>query len=152
MIKRLERWKILLNKYMADIRPDRRLTTCQSESKSVVSRRPSVFQNVTLLASSDNVKLYPLDGINFFHCIIWWTENKVFNTFTYCFSQPVRLPENLSTVKNRRPAGCNALQHLRLKLRMTACVYETVLLFSCWRKYSQFRTHCVHPVIEASSF
>jgi hypothetical protein len=27
---------------MADIRPDR-LTTCQSERKSVVSRRPSVF-------------------------------------------------------------------------------------------------------------
>jgi hypothetical protein len=33
---------LLRNKYMADIRPDR-LTTCQSERKSVVSRRPSVY-------------------------------------------------------------------------------------------------------------
>jgi hypothetical protein len=42
MIKRLERLKNTVNKYMADIRPDR-LTTCLSERKSVVSRRPSVF-------------------------------------------------------------------------------------------------------------
>jgi hypothetical protein len=42
MIKRLERLKNTVNKYMADIRPDR-LKTCQSEQKSVVSRRPSVF-------------------------------------------------------------------------------------------------------------
>jgi hypothetical protein len=41
MIKRLERLKNTVNKYMADIRPDR-LTTCQSERKSVVSRQPSV--------------------------------------------------------------------------------------------------------------
>jgi hypothetical protein len=42
MIKRLETLKNSVNKYMADIRPDQ-LTTCQSEQKSVVSRRPSVF-------------------------------------------------------------------------------------------------------------
>jgi hypothetical protein len=42
MIKRLEWLKNTVNKYMADIRPDR-LTTCQSERKSVVSRRPSVY-------------------------------------------------------------------------------------------------------------
>jgi hypothetical protein len=42
MIKRLERLKNTVNKYMADIRPDR-LTTCHSERKSVVSRRPSVL-------------------------------------------------------------------------------------------------------------
>jgi hypothetical protein len=42
MIKRLERLKNTVNKYMADIQPDR-LTTCQSERKSVVSRRPSVL-------------------------------------------------------------------------------------------------------------
>jgi hypothetical protein len=41
MIKRLEKLKNTVNKYMADIRPDR-LTTCQSERKSVVSRRPIV--------------------------------------------------------------------------------------------------------------
>jgi hypothetical protein len=35
----LERLKDTVNKYMADIRLDR-LTTCQSEQKSVVSRRP----------------------------------------------------------------------------------------------------------------
>jgi hypothetical protein len=35
------------NKYMADIRPDR-LTTCQSEWKSVVSRRPSVLKKEIL--------------------------------------------------------------------------------------------------------
>jgi hypothetical protein len=40
MIKRLERLKHTVNKYVADIRPDR-LTTCQSEQKSVVSRRPT---------------------------------------------------------------------------------------------------------------
>jgi hypothetical protein len=34
--------KNTVNKYMADIRPDR-LTTCRSEQKSVVSRRPSVY-------------------------------------------------------------------------------------------------------------
>jgi hypothetical protein len=39
MIKRLKR---SVNKYVADIRPDR-LTTCQSERKSVVSRRPCVL-------------------------------------------------------------------------------------------------------------
>jgi hypothetical protein len=39
MIKRLKGLKNTVNKYMADIRPDR-LTTCQSERKSVVSRRP----------------------------------------------------------------------------------------------------------------
>jgi hypothetical protein len=42
MIQRLERLKVTVDKYMADIRPDR-LTTCQSERKSVVSRLPSVF-------------------------------------------------------------------------------------------------------------
>jgi hypothetical protein len=42
MIKRIERLKNTVNKYMADIRPDR-LTTSQSERKSVVSRRPSVY-------------------------------------------------------------------------------------------------------------
>jgi hypothetical protein len=42
MIKRLERLKNTVNKCMADIRPDR-LTTCQSEQKSVISRRPTVF-------------------------------------------------------------------------------------------------------------
>jgi hypothetical protein len=41
MIKRLKRLKNNVNKYMADIRPDR-LTTCHSDRKSVVSRRPSV--------------------------------------------------------------------------------------------------------------
>jgi hypothetical protein len=41
MIKRLETLKNTVNKYMADIRPDR-LTTCQSEQKSVESRRPTV--------------------------------------------------------------------------------------------------------------
>jgi hypothetical protein len=44
MIKRLEWLKNTVNKYMADIRPDR-LTTCQSERKSVVSRRPSVSES-----------------------------------------------------------------------------------------------------------
>jgi hypothetical protein len=44
MIKRLERLKNTVNKYMADIRPDR-LTTCESEQKSVVSRRPTVVQH-----------------------------------------------------------------------------------------------------------
>jgi hypothetical protein len=39
--ERLERLKNTVNKYMADIRPDR-LTTCQTERKLVVSRRPSV--------------------------------------------------------------------------------------------------------------
>jgi hypothetical protein len=39
MMKILERLKNNVNKYMADIRPDR-LTACQSERKSVVSRRP----------------------------------------------------------------------------------------------------------------
>jgi hypothetical protein len=42
MIKSLEILKNAVNKYMADIRPDR-LTTCQSERKSVVSRRQSVI-------------------------------------------------------------------------------------------------------------
>jgi hypothetical protein len=41
MIKRLDRIKNTVNTYRADIRPDR-LTTCQSEQKSVVSRRPTV--------------------------------------------------------------------------------------------------------------
>jgi hypothetical protein len=40
MIKRLERLKSTVNKYMDDKQPDR-LTTCQSERKSVVSQ-PSV--------------------------------------------------------------------------------------------------------------
>jgi hypothetical protein len=35
--------KNAVNKYMADIRPAR-LTTCQSERKSVVSRRPGVLE------------------------------------------------------------------------------------------------------------
>jgi hypothetical protein len=41
MIKRLERLQNTINKYMADIRPDR-LMTFQSERKSVVSRRLDV--------------------------------------------------------------------------------------------------------------
>jgi hypothetical protein len=45
MIKRLERLKNTVKKYMANIRPDR-LTTCQSERKSVVSRQPSVLISV----------------------------------------------------------------------------------------------------------
>jgi hypothetical protein len=42
MIKRLERLKNAVNKYMADVRPDR-LTTCQSKQKSIVS----VFETQT---------------------------------------------------------------------------------------------------------
>jgi hypothetical protein len=37
--KKMERLKNTVHKYIADIRPDR-LTTCLSERKSVVSRRP----------------------------------------------------------------------------------------------------------------
>jgi hypothetical protein len=44
MITRLESLKNTVNRYMADIRPDR-FTTCQSERKSVVSRRPGVLEN-----------------------------------------------------------------------------------------------------------
>jgi hypothetical protein len=44
MIKRIERLKNTVNKYMANIRPDR-LTTCHSERKSVVSQRPCVLFN-----------------------------------------------------------------------------------------------------------
>jgi hypothetical protein len=40
MIKTLKRLKNTANKYMADLQPDR-LTTCQSERKSIVSRRPT---------------------------------------------------------------------------------------------------------------
>jgi hypothetical protein len=47
MIKRFEKLKNTVNKYMTDIRPDR-LTTCQSERKSVVSRRPSVMSSVEI--------------------------------------------------------------------------------------------------------
>jgi hypothetical protein len=42
MIKRIESLKNTVNKYMVDILTDL-LTTCQSERKSVVSRRPSVI-------------------------------------------------------------------------------------------------------------
>jgi hypothetical protein len=42
--------KNTVNKYMADIRPDR-LATCQSERKSVVSRRPSVFLIITQVSN-----------------------------------------------------------------------------------------------------
>jgi hypothetical protein len=45
MIKRLERIKNTVNKYMADIRQDR-LTICESERKSVVSRQPSVLVHI----------------------------------------------------------------------------------------------------------
>jgi hypothetical protein len=41
--------KNTVNKYMADIRPDR-LRPCQSERKSVVSRRPSVLISVKKLS------------------------------------------------------------------------------------------------------
>jgi hypothetical protein len=44
MIKRLESLKNTVNKYMADLRPDR-LTTYQSGRKLVVSRRPGVYHN-----------------------------------------------------------------------------------------------------------
>jgi hypothetical protein len=43
MIKRLERLKNTVNRYMADLRPDR-LTTYQSERKLVVFRRPGVLR------------------------------------------------------------------------------------------------------------
>jgi hypothetical protein len=42
MLNRLKRLKNTINKYMADIWPDR-LMTCQSERKSVISQRPSVL-------------------------------------------------------------------------------------------------------------
>jgi hypothetical protein len=47
MIKRLERLENV-NKYMADLRPDR-LTTYQSELKPVISQRPGVLLNLGLL-------------------------------------------------------------------------------------------------------
>jgi hypothetical protein len=40
--KKIREVKNTVNKYIADIRPDR-LMTCRSELKSVVSRRPSVL-------------------------------------------------------------------------------------------------------------
>jgi hypothetical protein len=48
----------MLIKYMADIRPDR-LTTCQSERKSVVNRRPRVL----FVASCGQPNLYPSDRL-----------------------------------------------------------------------------------------
>jgi hypothetical protein len=42
MIKRLERLKNTVNKYMADLRPDR-LMTYQSERKLVISQQPGVL-------------------------------------------------------------------------------------------------------------
>jgi hypothetical protein len=50
MITRLERLENTVNKYIADLRPDR-LTTYQSERKLVVSRRPSVLNCTTYLAA-----------------------------------------------------------------------------------------------------
>jgi hypothetical protein len=44
MIKRLERLRNTVNKYMADLRPDR-FTTYQSKRKLLVSRRPGVITN-----------------------------------------------------------------------------------------------------------
>jgi hypothetical protein len=54
MLKRLESLKNTVNKYMAGIRPDR-LTTCQSERKSVISRRPSVV-DFQLFNNMGNIK------------------------------------------------------------------------------------------------
>jgi hypothetical protein len=52
MIRSLERLKNTVNKYtrMADIRSDR-LTTSQSERKSVVSRRPSVISSQYIMGT-----------------------------------------------------------------------------------------------------
>jgi hypothetical protein len=62
MIKKLERLENTVNKYMADIRRDR-LMTCQSERKSVVSRRPSVLKSLSI---SDfnflNLYIIPLEA------------------------------------------------------------------------------------------
>jgi hypothetical protein len=55
MRKRLERLKNTANKYMADIRPDR-LPTCQSERKSVVSRRPIVLWNISRRYEDEDLK------------------------------------------------------------------------------------------------
>jgi hypothetical protein len=60
MIKRLERLKNTVNKYMADLRPDR-LTTYQSERKLVVIRRPGVLYFSILL-----------------HCIVQWVLQVLF--------------------------------------------------------------------------
>jgi hypothetical protein len=57
MIKRLERLKNTVNRYMADLRPDR-LTTYQSERKLVVSRRPGVYSktNGSVVSRVDPIK------------------------------------------------------------------------------------------------
>jgi hypothetical protein len=49
MIKALERLKNTVNRYMADLRPDR-LTTYQSERKLVVSRRPGVYIYIYIIS------------------------------------------------------------------------------------------------------
>jgi hypothetical protein len=51
MIKRLARLKNTLNKYMADIRPER-LTTCQSEREWVVTRQTSVLWHIHSISVS----------------------------------------------------------------------------------------------------
>jgi hypothetical protein len=54
MIKRLERLKNTLNKYMADVQPDR-FTTCHSGQKLVVSRRPGVYDTLGEIYISMNL-------------------------------------------------------------------------------------------------
>jgi hypothetical protein len=78
MIKRLKMLKNTVNKYMADIRPDR-LTTCQSERKSDVSRRPSI------LASQRKLRWLVQHCFNF---IIHWS-----------FLIPICSPSSISVVK-----------------------------------------------------
>jgi hypothetical protein len=71
MVKRLKSIKNTVNKCMADIRPDR-FTACQSERKSVVSRRPSVVSlnlrvNVSMrwfILRSISIKIALDDGID----------------------------------------------------------------------------------------
>jgi hypothetical protein len=75
-----KRLKNTVNKYMADIRPDR-LTTCQSERKSVVSRRPSVFHCTVLYCTlyrratrhvvKRDAKCIDVDGAIFGNVLYW---------------------------------------------------------------------------------
>jgi hypothetical protein len=74
--KKIRKYKKSVNKYMADLRPDR-LTTYQSERKLVVSRRPGVFHN-TLLCLNDHHHMYKTVAENccsVVFCILRVTQN-----------------------------------------------------------------------------
>jgi hypothetical protein len=134
MIKRLERLKNTVNKYMADIRPDR-LTTCQSVQKLVVSRRPSVHMQGALK------KPLSMNPCQYFKQKEWHIRNSKLNEIPH---SSVYLPDASGIWRAVSMAYCQC-QRVKVHMRFQVPMAVSMMFRVFWDVVACSHHQALHP-------